>query len=219
MKAVSCILLGAPGSGKGTQAKRLEVHFGIPHISTGDIFRSEINSGSALGLKVKEIISSGALVNDELTTEIVAQRFSKPDVKKGFLLDGFPRTIPQAESLNKILQSNGLPSPIAVYLNLSKDVLMKRLLGRLSCTKCGSVFHREFNPPKKDMVCDACGSPLQQRKDDTEEAVKKRLKVFDDETAVLLNYYSERQQLQTVDALLAVDDITKVIIEKLQAAS
>lgn len=206
--ARGCILLGAPGSGKGTQAKRLQDAYKIPHISTGDILRAEVAKESALGKQVKEIMTSGKLVSDELISKVVAERFKQSDVRKGYLLDGYPRTVPQAETFDAMLNENRFDMPIVIHLELSNDELKRRLLGRLSCSKCGSVFHRDSNRPKVDNTCDSCGSALIQRKDDSEETVVKRLKVFEDETSVLLDYYAKKGVLKTIDGAQDLDEIT-----------
>jgi adenylate kinase len=206
--ALGCILLGAPGSGKGTQAKRLQQAFKIPHISTGDILRAEIAKSSPLGIQVKEIMTSGKLVSDELVSKVVAERFKEPDVRAGYLLDGYPRTLTQAETFDAMLAANAFSKPVVINLELSKDELKRRLTGRLSCAKCGAVFHIDLNPPKKNMICDSCGSQLVQRKDDSEETAIKRLKVFEDETAVLRQFYNDRGQLRNVDASQDLEKIT-----------
>jgi adenylate kinase len=216
-KHIGTILLGAPGSGKGTQAKRLQSLFHVPHISTGDMLRAEVAKASDLGKKVQEVMSSGKLVNDDLMMAVIEERFKADDVKRGYLLDGYPRTVKQAESFDKMLKKMNLPNPKVVYLELETEALANRLLGRLSCTKCGAVFHKELNPPKKENVCDACGhSPLVQRKDDSEETIVKRLKVFNDETSVLLDFYSKRNQLKKIDGSLPVDEITEELKRALQ---
>jgi adenylate kinase len=205
---IGIVLLGAPGSGKGTQAKRLQLDLHIPHISTGDTLRREIDRGSELGLRVKDILASGKLVDDELMGEIIKERFSQDDVKKGFVLDGYPRTTAQAELLDGIFKSKGFPPAKAVQIDLPKNELLNRLVGRLSCTKCGASFHRTLNRPKKDSLCDVCGSALIQRKDDSESTVGKRLEVYEKETAVLLDYYKKQGQLKAVDGLQAMEKLT-----------
>lgn len=207
--ALGCILLGAPGSGKGTQAKRLQATFKIPHISTGDILRAEIAKQSPLGIQVKEIMASGKLVSDDLISEVVAERFKDADVRKGYLLDGYPRTLKQAETFSKFLASHQFSNPVVIHLELSNDELKRRLLGRLSCSKCGAVFHKDLNPPKVENICDVCGSNLVQRKDDSEETVVKRLRVFEDETAVLLNFYSKLGLLKNINGAQDLDQITR----------
>ena len=215
-KTMGCILLGAPGSGKGTQAKRLQNLFSVPHISTGDMLRAEVAKGSELGKKVQEIMTSGKLVSDDLMMEVIEERFKAADVKAGYLLDGYPRTVKQAESFEAMLKRLNFPEPKVIYLELENQILVDRLLGRLSCTKCGAAFHKEFNPPKKADICDLCGSALVQRKDDSEDTVVKRLQVFETETSVLLDFYKKRNQLKKIDGKLPLDEITEAIKKVLQ---
>lgn len=198
MPFFGCILLGAPGSGKGTQAQIISKDLSIPHISTGDILRSEVNSGSALGQEVKEIMTSGSLVSDELMIKIVEKRMSQDDVKKGFILDGFPRTIPQAEQLALILASKSLPSPRVILMEVPREVLVERLTGRLTCSACGRAFHRTLNPSRKPGLCDLCGSTLVERKDDSLETAKKRLEVYTLETQPLIDFYAKRGALKVI---------------------
>jgi len=202
------ILLGAPGSGKGTQAKVLSEDLRIPHISTGDILRSEVQSESQLGNRVKEIMTSGKLVSDELICEIVAKRFHKPDVSKGYLLDGFPRTVAQADALEGILKESGLPSPKVILLNVGEEILIERLTGRLTCSQCGRAFHKTLNPPKMVGKCDACDGELVQRKDDSLETVKKRLNVYEEETKPLIEFYSRKGLLTTLSGDQEMSKIT-----------
>ena len=217
--SISCIFLGAPGSGKGTQAKRLQSQFKIPHISTGDMLRGEIAKNSPLGLRVKEILSAGKLVNDELMLEIIDTRLSSEDVQGGFLLDGFPRTIKQAEGLENIFKTKKIKFPKVVFIDLDQQELLARLTGRLSCLKCGSVFHKLTNPPKKENVCDSCGNtPLTQRPDDSEETARNRLKVYEHETAPLLQFYRTKGQLFRLNGNRSVDEVTKELISVLSSA-
>ncbi len=205
------ILLGAPGSGKGTQAKVLSKELGIPHISTGDILRAEVNSGSPLGNKVKEIMSSGKLVSDDLITEIVEKRFEQPDVKRGFILDGFPRTTAQAESLERILSNQNLGSPQVILLEVAREALIERLTGRLTCGKCGQAYHRKLNPPKSTGVCDVCGAALVERKDDSLETVVRRLDVYENETRPLIDYYAQKGRLKRLSGDQEMGQITGAI--------
>lgn len=211
VQSIGCILLGAPGSGKGTQAKIISNLLKIPHVSTGDALRSEIAKKSELGLKVAGILAAGELVSDELVDAIVASRLAQPDASSGYILDGYPRNIAQANQLARILSSLKHPAPIAVYIELPETELLRRILGRLSCSKCGSIFHQVFNAPKASMICDNCGATLVQRKDDTEETVKTRLAVYRQETAPLLSFYSQSGRLITVNGLQAISDITRDI--------
>lgn len=209
----ACILLGAPGSGKGTQAKKLQERFNIPHISTGDILRKEIEAGSELGKRVQQIMASGKLVGDDLIVEIVRNRFSKQDVQSGFVLDGFPRTIHQADSLSDILKEAKLPLPKVLQLDVPDQVLIDRLTGRMSCAQCGTVYHRRLNPPRKAGICNECGSTkFVERKDDSEETVRKRLNVYKAETEPLVDYYRSRGLLEALDANLEMDLITNAIV-------
>ncbi len=211
------ILLGAPGSGKGTQAKVLCDDLRIPHISTGDILRSEVQSESQLGNRVKEIMTSGQLVSDELICEIVAKRFHKPDVLKGYVLDGFPRTVAQANALEKILSEASLPLPKVILLNVAEQILIERLTGRLTCSQCGRAFHSTLNPPKVAGKCDACEGELVQRKDDSLETVKKRLAVYEAETKPLIDFYSRKGLLSTLSGDQEMSKITAGIRQLLGA--
>ena len=209
-----CILLGAPGSGKGTQAKWMQSEYSIPHISTGDMLRAEVSAESDLGIKVKEVMTSGKLVSDELIIEVVRQRFSKNDVRIGYILDGFPRTVPQGEALETILKELDFVAPKVLLIDVPEKLIVSRLTGRLSCTSCGAVFHKEFNPPKEEGKCDKCGhSPLIQRKDDTEETVMKRLEVYEKDTAPLIQYYDGKNLLSKIDGSKSVDSVTTRIKE------
>lgn len=208
---IGIILLGAPGSGKGTQAKRLQSLLKVPHISTGDMLRQEIGRGSDLGLRVKDVLASGKLVDDQLMGEVIERRFCEEDVKGGFILDGYPRTLAQTQFLESVLKSKKFQSPRAVQIDLPEGELKERILGRLSCTKCGSSFHVRLNPPKSEEICDTCGASLIQRKDDSEQTVAKRLEVYKSETAPLLKYFKDRGQLVRVDGQKSVEAITTAI--------
>lgn len=197
----ACIFLGAPGSGKGTQAKILEKKMNAPHISTGDMLRREIDRGSPLGLKVKEILAKGQLVEDGLMLDIIKSRLGQADVKAGFILDGYPRNLAQASALEKIFEELGIKKTVVVYMALSKEHLIQRLVGRLSCPKCGAVYHKDFSRPKKDNVCDSCGtSPLQHRKDDNEDTAVQRLEVYATQTQPLLEHYKKLGVLVEINA-------------------
>lgn len=196
---MNIILLGPPGAGKGTQAEILVDHYKIPHISTGDMFRAAIRQGTELGLKAKEIMDSGQLVPDELTVGIVKDRLAEPDCEKGFLLDGFPRTIPQAEALTVIMKDLKRKLDAVINIEVPSDVIMPRMTGRRVCRKCGATYHIIFNKPKSPMKCDVCGGELYQRSDDSEETVAQRLKVYAQQTEPLVSYYYHRGLLRTIN--------------------
>ena len=201
------ILLGAPGAGKGTQAKKLSEKYGIPKISSGDILREAKQKGTALGLKAKSYMDSGQLVPDDVVIGIVEEKLKDKDCVKGWILDGFPRTLQQAQALDRIL--TGIRTSIGHVLNFEVDEekIIKRISGRRSCESCQSAYHIYFNLPKKDGVCDSCGGRLIQRNDDKEETVRERLKVYQEKTQPLVNYYSERSLLKKIEA---DDDIENV---------
>ena len=201
------ILLGAPGAGKGTQAKKLSEKYGIPKISTGDILREAMQKGTALGLKAKSYMDRGQLVPDDVVIGIVEEKLKDKECVKGWILDGFPRTLQQAQALDRIL--TGIRTSIGHVLNLevNEEKIIKRISGRRSCEGCQSAYHIYFNLPKKDGVCDSCGGRLIQRNDDKEETVRERLKVYQEKTQPLVNYYSERSLLKKIEA---DDDIENV---------
>lgn len=207
------VLLGGPGSGKGTQAKKLTEKLGIPQISTGDIFRAAVKEGTPMGLKAKEYMDKGELVPDDVVVGVVEERLAKPDLEAGFMLDGFPRTLPQAEALDRILNDMGKPIDHAVLVDVPDDELMKRLTGRRTCrnSECGKMYHVMFNPPKKESVCDACGSELYQRDDDSEATIRERLNVYAEQTAPLIDYYSEKGLLRRVEGVGPIDQIFESI--------
>lgn len=204
------ILLGAPGAGKGTQAKTLSKKLDLVHISTGDILRSNVAGGTDLGKQAKDYMNKGLLVPDELVTRMVADRVTQPDVKKGFILDGYPRNLAQAKSLDVILEKNNLNIDFVIDLAASKAVVIQRLSGRLACKGCNANFHRTNMPPKKDMICDNCGSQLYQRADDKEETIAKRLEVYNKESAPLIEYYQAKKKLHKICA----DDDAQVVVDK-----
>ena len=205
---MNIILLGAPGAGKGTQAVRIAAKKNIPHISTGDIFRKNIKEGTPVGLKAKSYIDRGQLVPDEVVVEIVRQRIEEPDCKNGFLLDGFPRTIAQAEALDRL-------TDIDCVLNLDVDLgkLANRITGRRVCEKCGESYHIST---KKDDICEKCGGKLIQRADDTEETVKSRLNVYKNETAPLIDFYKNQGVLVSVDGMQTIDEVFEDIIKAIE---
>jgi adenylate kinase len=211
------LLMGPPGAGKGTQAAKIAAHFGIPHISTGDIFRAAINSGSELGKKLKQFLDSGQLVPDEVTIAVVRERLEQPDCEDGFLLDGFPRTIPQAEALDKMLEQMGKELDIVLNISVAPEIIVQRLSGRRICRNCGATYHVKFQPPRQPGVCDHCGGELYQRSDDNEETVKERLDVYTKQTAPLLDYYRERGLLYQIDGDQSIDQVWSEIERALRS--
>lgn len=207
------IMLGAPGAGKGTQAKQIAAKYEIPHISTGDIFRANIKEGTELGKKAKTFMDQGLLVPDELVVELVADRIVKDDCKNGFVLDGFPRTIPQAEALDAALAKMGEKMDYAIDVDVPDENIVKRMSGRRACLKCGATYHIEHIPPKQEGVCDSCGSELVLRDDDRPETVQNRLKVYHDQTQPLIAYYTEKGILRTVDGTMDMQDVFRAITD------
>ena len=205
------IMLGAPGAGKGTQAKIISEKLNIPTISTGAAIRSEIAKGTELGLKVNDIIKSGNLASDEIVLELIKQRLSKPDCKDGFILDGFPRTIAQADGLYEL----GYDIDVALNIDLADEVIIERLSGRRECPKCHAIYHVTSNPPKKEGICDACGDELIIRPDDKKEIIINRLNVFHDQTEPLVDYYRKKGKLVTVVGQGEVSDTTKEVFKAL----
>ncbi len=210
------ILLGPPGAGKGTQAKRVIEEFDIPHISTGDIFRKNIKEKTELGQKVEGLLAEGKLVPDELTIEIVWDRLDQEDCKNGFLLDAFPRTIPQAEALDEGLAKRGLKLDRVLNIDVDKDSLVKRLSGRRVCPNCGASYHIDNNPPKVEGICDVCQTPVIQREDDKEQTVLDRIKVYDSQTKTLVDFYNKQDLVFTVDGTLPIDEITNKLVTELK---
>lgn len=211
------VLLGAPGAGKGTQAKRLADKFDMLHLSSGDILRAEKASGSELGKALGEYMNAGKLVPDDVVVGVMAKAISSPKASKGLLLDGFPRTVPQAESLDKQLEQLGTPLDLVVALDVSEGQVVERICGRRSCPVCGSVYHVKFLPPKNDMVCDKDGTKLVQREDDKEEVVLQRLAAYRKQTAPLVEYYKKqgRQQVMEFDGDKSPDAVTADIVARL----
>ena len=210
------ILLGPPGSGKGTQASRLSKELGIPHISTGDLFRENLGKGTELGKKVKSYLDAGQLVPDNLVLDMLFDRVSKPDCAHGYLLDGFPRTIPQAEALDRYL---GNTAHVTVLnLEVADETIIKRITGRLICQKCGNIHNKYFSAPQQEGVCDKCQGPLTQRSDDTLPVVKERLKVYHEQTEPLIKYYGDKKELININGENPPDAVFKELMDKLKTA-
>jgi adenylate kinase len=209
---MNLILLGPPGAGKGTQAKRLEDRHGLVQLSTGDMLRAVVASGVPLGQQAKEIMAAGKLMPDELMIEMIADRISKPDCATGFILDGFPRTVPQAEALDRMLGEKGLKLDHVIEMKVDDAALVERITGRYTCAKCGQGYHDKFQTPKADGVCDVCGSTeFTRRADDNAETVTTRLAAYHKQTAPILPYYKERGVLETVDGMADIDVVTEQI--------
>ena len=207
------IFLGPPAAGKGTQARRLAVEYGIPHISTGDILRAAINQGTYLGREAKQYMDHGALVPDDVMIGISVERLGQRDCGRGFILDGFPRTIPQAEALAELLKSMNTPLDYVVNMTVPEEEIVRRLSGRLTCQNCGRMYNLMLDPPETPGRCDACGGPLIQRVDDRVDTVHERLEVYRQSTQPLIDYYSTRGLLTTIDGTGTIDDIAKRIGE------
>ncbi len=211
------IMLGAPGAGKGTQAKLIAEKYQIPHISTGDIFRANIKEGTELGKEAKEYMDKGQLVPDELTVRILLDRVSKDDCKRGYVLDGFPRTIPQAEVLDNEVAKLGDKVDFAIDVDVPDEDIIRRMSGRRCCPKCGATYHIEHIPPKSEGICDVCGSELIIRDDDKPETVKSRLEVYHKQTQPLIDHYSKLNILRTVDGTQDMQDVFDAIVKHLEA--
>ena len=211
------IMLGAPGAGKGTQAKRIAQRYGIPHVSTGDIFRANIKNGTELGMKAKAYMDAGNLVPDEITIGMLLDRIHEADCEKGYVLDGFPRTIPQAESLTAALKERGEKMDYAIDVDVPDENIINRMSGRRACLACGATYHIAYNPPKKEGVCDQCGEPLVLRKDDKPETVKNRLEVYLQQTQPLIDYYKKEGILAQVDGTQNMDQVFEDIVKILGA--
>ncbi len=201
------VMLGAPGAGKGTQAKMIATKYGIPHISTGDIFRANIKNGTELGKKAKTYMDQGALVPDELTLELIMDRFQQADCADGYVLDGFPRTIPQAEALTKALAAEGGKLDFAINVEVPDENIVSRMAGRRACLSCGGTYHIVYNPTKQEGICDACGGELVLRDDDKPETVAKRLEVYHSQTQPLIDYYAGQGILKEVDGTKEVSEV------------
>ena len=213
MVLLKVILLGPPGAGKGTQAKSICNRFSIPHISTGDIFRKHISEMTPLGIEAKKSIDKGQLVSDEVTISLVKDRLKEDDCRNGFLLDGFPRTVVQAEALDEFLAENGEKIDTALLIDVPKDFIIERMSGRRVCLSCGASYHTKFNPPNLEGKCDVCGSDIIQRKDDEEQTVRRRLEIYDEQTQPLINYYNNKNLLSVVDGTQAINDVFKNICD------
>lgn len=210
------IMLGAPGAGKGTQALKIAEKYNIPHISTGDIFRMNIKEGTELGKKAKSFMDQGLLVPDELVVDLVVDRLAQADAKNGYVLDGFPRTIPQAEALDKALAEKGEAVDYAIDVDVPDENIINRMSGRRACTACGGTYHIKYAPTKVDGVCDTCGGTLVLRDDDKPETVKKRLEVYHEQTQPLIDYYNKKNVLKTVDGTQDVADVFAAIVKILE---
>jgi adenylate kinase len=214
--ALYLVLLGGPGAGKGTQAERLVEALGIPQISTGDLFRENLKLETDLGLLAKGYMERGELVPDEVTVGMVRERLSRPDCAKGAILDGFPRTVAQAEALGELLADMGVKLAVVPYIKVSEDVLLARLAGRWTCKSCGAMYHQLFSPPKGAGVCDRCGGQLYQRPDDTPETQAHRIEVYFEQTAPLIDYYREQGLLAEVDGRPGIDEIQAELLDIVQ---
>lgn len=211
--ALFLVLLGGPGAGKGTQAERLSSSLGIPQVSTGDLFRENLKNETELGLLAKGYMERGELVPDQVTVGMVRERLSRPDAAQGAILDGFPRTIAQAEALEALLAELGFELAVVPYIKVPEDVLLARLAGRWTCRKCGAMYHELFSPPQEAGVCDKCGGELYQRPDDTPETQKHRIKVYFDQTAPLIDYYREKGLLREVDGRPGIEEIQTELLK------
>lgn len=213
---MNLILLGPPGAGKGTQAKRLEQSRGLVQLATGDMLRGAVAEGTAYGKQAKAVMARGDLVSDDIVVAIIAERLDRPDVKAGFVLDGFPRNVAQAEALDAMLRSKALKLDAAIEMKVEVEALVERISGRFSCAKCGKGYHDRFDPPKVAGVCDVCGgTEFIRRADDNEATVRSRLEVYDRQTAPLVEYYRKQGVLRTIDGMAAMDEVTRELEEAL----
>lgn len=211
------IMLGAPGAGKGTQAKKIAGKYNIPHISTGDIFRANIKNGTELGKKAKTYMDQGLLVPDELVVDLVVDRVNQEDCANGYVLDGFPRTIPQAEALTEALKKLGQKMDYAIDVNVPDENIVNRMSGRRACVGCGATYHMVYAPTKQEGICDTCGGELILRDDDKPETVQKRLNVYHEQTQPLIDYYTREGILRTVDGTIDIDEVFRQIVNLLEA--
>lgn len=218
MKGMNLILMGPPGGGKGTQAQILEQRFGLVQLSTGDMLRAAVSAGTEIGKKAKAVMEAGQLVSDEILIGMIDERIDQPDCANGFILDGFPRTTPQAKALDALLAGKDKALAAVVEIRVPDEMLVARITGRFSCSECGAGYHDEFKTPKADGVCDVCGSTeFTRRKDDNEETVKKRLTAYHDQTAPLLPYYEEKGLLKVIDGSADINIVTKQLEDAIGA--
>ncbi len=208
---IRIVLLGPPGSGKGTQASTLEKRRGIPHIASGDLLRANVRDRTALGAKAKPYMDRGNLVPDELILDMMAERLSQPDAQKGYVLDGFPRTVKQAEALEERLAALGQELDAVIYLEVPEAEILRRLGGRRTCPRCNAIYHIDTMPPKQEGICDKCGAELVQRDDEKPDVIQKRLEVYSAQTQPLLDYYQERGLLQEINGTIGVDNVIREI--------
>jgi adenylate kinase len=214
---VRLVLVGPPGAGKGTQAEFIAAHLSVPKISTGDLFRANVGHGTALGLEAKKYMDSGQLVPDEVTINMVKDRLAEPDATDGFLLDGFPRNVPQAKVLDDMLKDLGVAIDVVLELVVDGDEVVRRLSGRRTCRGCGKIWHIEFDPTALKDICDRCGGELFQRDDDKPDTIQNRLAVYDEQTAPLVGFYAEQGKLVGIDATGPVEDVTERAIDALRS--